>query len=258
MKLRLALLIAAMVLAIVAPAHAIIGGQADGSEHGYVAAIQQPDGNDIVFTGVAISPTVVLTVAHGAARVIGRTGSDQARVTFDPVATNSSTWYTGTIHINPGWNPMVPGSGDLAVVTFSSSLPVAPATLPAEGQFGQAQQPTLLATTFNVVAYGVTAFLGGSNGGGQPIPDFSSGGTRKTDREFFLSTDPSWLRFRLPDRDQLCPGDSGGPTLVGNSNLVAGISLGGIGGCASSGSVIDMRLDTPSARAFIGQYVTLP
>jgi hypothetical protein len=258
MKLRLSILIAATSLLVVAPAHAIIGGQADGNGHPYVAAIQQPDGNDIVFTGVAISPTVVLTVAHGAARVIGRTGSDQARVTFDPVASSSSTWYTGTIHINPAWNPNVPGSGDLAVVTFGSSLPVTPASLPTAGQFGEAAQPALLATTFNVVGYGVTGFLGGSNGGGRPIPDFSSGGTRKTDREFFLSTEPSWLRFRLPNGDQLCPGDSGGPTLVGNSNLVAGISLGGIGGCASAGSVFDMRLDTAASRAFIGQYVPLP
>jgi hypothetical protein len=258
MKLRLCLLIAAMALAMVPPAQAIVGGEDDGTVHGYVAAIQQPDGNDIVFTGVAISPTVVLTVAHGALRVIRRTGSDQARVTFDPVASGSSTWYTGTLHINPAYNPNIPGSGDLAVVTFGSPLPVTPASLPTEGQFGPAQQPALLGTTFNVVAYGLTGFLGASNGGGAPLPDFSSGGTRKVDREFFVSVEPSWLRFRLPDGDQLCPGDSGSPTLVGSSNLVAGISLGSLGGCWSSGSAFDMRVDTASSRAFIGQYVTLP
>jgi hypothetical protein len=83
------------------PAGAIVGGGPDGNGHPYVAAIGQPDGGGIVFTGVAISPTVVLTVAHGAARLERATGSDQARVTFDPVAGSSSTWYTGTIHINP-------------------------------------------------------------------------------------------------------------------------------------------------------------
>jgi hypothetical protein len=48
------------------PAWAIVGGESDGTGHPYVAAIGQPDGGGIVFTGVAISPTVVLTVAHGA------------------------------------------------------------------------------------------------------------------------------------------------------------------------------------------------
>jgi hypothetical protein len=163
-----------------------------------------------------------------------------------------------SIPINPGWNPNVPGSGDLAVVTFGSALPVTPASLPSAGRFSEAEQPALLDTTFNIVGYGTTGFVGGSKGGGRPIPDFTSGGTRKVDREFFLSVEPEWLRFRLPEGDQLCPGDSGSPSLVGSSNLVAGISLGSLGGCNSSGSNFDMRVDTPSARAFIGQYVTLP
>jgi hypothetical protein len=154
------------------------------------------------------------------------------------------------------------GTGDLAVITFRHPLPVTPASLPPAGLLDQLAQPALLASTFSVVGYGLTRFLGGSNGGGRPVPDFTSGGTRKTDRQFLPSFDPNWVWFRLPDGDQLCPGDSGSPSLLGNSNLVVGISLGGIGdiesGCSSSGSVADTRLDTPSARAFIGQYVTLP
>ena len=256
-------LAAAVACLSAAPARAIIGGQIDGNGHPYVAAIGQPDGAGIVFTGVAISRNVILTVAHGAARLERATGSDQARVTFDPVASSSSTWYTGTIHINAGWNPMIGiGVGDLAVITFTSPLPVSPATLPTAGLLDQLGQPALLASTFNVVGYGLTRFLGGSNGGGRPQPDFASGGTRKIDQEFFHSFDSNLVWFHMPDRDQLCLGDSGSPSLLGNSNLVLGVSLGGPGGiesgCSSSGSVADTRLDTPTARAFIGQYVTLP
>jgi Trypsin len=246
-----------------APSDAVVGGAPDGSGHPYVAAIGQPDGGGIVFTGVAISPNVVLTVAHGARRLEGATGSDQARVTFDPVATNSSTWYTGTIHINPNWNAKIGiGVGDLAVITFANPLPVTPASLPTAGLLDQLGQPGLLASRFNVVGYGLTRFLGGANGGGLPQPDFASGGTRKIDRQFFLSFDANWVWFHMPDGDQLCPGDSGSPSLLGNTNVIAGISLGGIGGiesgCSSSSSVTDTRLDTLSSRAFIGQYVTLP
>jgi hypothetical protein len=257
------LLAVAVVCVSAAPAGAIVGGEPDGTGHPYVAAIGQPDGGGIVFTGVAISPTVVLTVAHGARRLERATGSDQARVTFDPTAGSSSTWYTGTIHINPGWDPMIGiGTGDLAVITFAHPLPVTPASLPPTGLLDQFGQPALLASTFHVAGYGLTRFLGGSNGGGLPQPDFTSGGTRKIDRQFFLSFDPAWVWFHMPDGDQLCPGDSGSPSLLGNANLVVGISLGGIGGiesgCSSSGAVADTRLDTPAARAFIGQYVTLP
>lgn len=258
MKFALYLCVAATALLAAGPAQAMIGGQTDGTDHPYVAAIGQPDGGGIVFTGTLVSPHVILTVAHGAVRLESATNSDQARVTFDPVADGSATWYTGTIHINPGYNPAAPGVGDLAVITFADALPPAPASLPSDGFFDQFPQPLLLTTPFYVVGYGLTGFLGASNGGGHPIPDFSSGGTRMADRELLASVQRTWLKFKLPAGDQLCPGDSGSPTLVGTSNLIAGVSLGSLGGCNSSGSATDMRVDTPSARAFIGQYVTLP
>lgn len=258
MKLALYFTLAAAAMMATAPAHAMIGGQLDGTDHPYVAAIGQPDGGGIVFTGTLISPHVILTVAHGAVRLESATHSDQARVTFDPVADSSATWYTGTIHINPAYNPMAPGVGDFAVITFADPLSPAPAALPTAGLFDQIPQPALLATPFYVIGYGVTGFLGASSGGGQPVPDFSSGGTRKIDRELSGSVQRSWLKFKLPEGDQLCPGDSGAPTLVGTSNLIAGVSLGSLGGCNSAGSATDMRVDTPSARAFIGEYVTLP
>jgi hypothetical protein len=251
------------IVLVAAPAHAIVGGTTDGTNHSYVAAIGQPDGGGIVFTGVAISPTVVLTVAHGAARLERATGSDQARVTFDSVADSSATWYTGTIHIDPNWDPRIGiGINDLAVITFASPLPVTPATLPMEGQLDQLGQARLLTYSYSVVGYGLTSFTGATNVGGQPIPDFTSGGTRKVDGESFLSFDPDWAWFKMPDGDQLCPGDSGSPTLLGNSSLIVGISLGGVGGiessCVSSSSVTDIRVDSPAARSFIGRYVSLP
>jgi len=45
---------------------------------------------------------------------------------------------------------------------------------------------------------------------------------------------------------------------LGSSNALVGITLGALGGCISSGTVTQMRLDTAEARAFLRQYVTLP
>lgn len=237
----------------VSPANAIIGGVADGTQHPYVAAIGQPDGQGIVFTGTAISPTVVLTVAHGAIRLERATGTDQARVTFDPVADASATWYTGTIYIDPAYNPLVPGVGDHAVIVFQTSLPVTPARLPTANLLGTTTQSTLRDTLFPVIGYGLTRLLPNS-----PTPDFSSGGTRKLDVTTFRSLKPDFLKLRMPDGDQVCAGDSGSPSLLGSSDVIAGIQLGAFGGCISSGTVTQIRIDTPQARAFIGQFATLP
>jgi hypothetical protein len=232
------------------PVGAIIGGWTDDTQHGYVAGIQSPDRQGVVFTGIAISPTVVLTAAHAAVRLEIATGSDQAIATFDPVAESSATWYTGTIHIDPAFNPNVPAVGDYAVIVFDSPLPVAPATLPA---LNSLDAHTLKTTPLELLGYGVTALITGT-----PRPDFSSGGTRKVDIATFQALKPQTMKLQMPDGDQVCVGDSGGPSLLGSSNALVGITLGALGGCISSGTVTQMRLDTAEVRAFLRQYVTLP
>jgi hypothetical protein len=57
-----------------------------------------------------------------------------------------------------------------------------------------------------------------------------------------------------------CIGDSGAPSLIAGSNVIAGVFIGegsiAAGSCQSQ--PWNTRVDTPSARAFLGQYVTLP
>jgi hypothetical protein len=53
-----------------------------------------------------------------------------------------------------------------------------------------------------------------------------------------------------------CYGDSGGPNFLGDTDVIAAITITGDSVCRSTNVVY--RLDTESARAFLRQYVTLP
>jgi hypothetical protein len=57
-----------------------------------------------------------------------------------------------------------------------------------------------------------------------------------------------------------CYGDSGGPNFLGSgtgeTDIVASTTITGDTMCRATN--VDYRMDTASARAFLGQYVTLP
>jgi hypothetical protein len=244
-------------------AGAIIGGQDDGGGHPYVGAIDARPAGAPFFTatGVLISPTVLLTAGHATA-VFERAGLTEARVTFETPASDTSTWYTGTLHTNPAFDPTnATDPGDLGVIVFSSPIPgVVPASLPSAGLLDRLGPAMLSRDRFDVVGYGISRNLGGSSGGGRSHPDLSSTGTRKVAHQTFLSLTSAWLRLRMNDGAEVCLGDSGSPSLFGGSNLVAGITIGqsSLSGGQCLSQPRDMRVDTPAARAFLGQYVALP
>ena len=73
----------------------------------------------------------------------------------------------------------------------------------------------------------------------------------------------AWLRISMnPARDDggTCYGDSGGPNFLGagssETNIVAATTITGDSMCRATN--VDYRLDTASARSFLGSYVTLP
>jgi hypothetical protein len=57
-------------------------------------------------------------------------------------------------------------------------------------------------------------------------------------------------------RRRRLPGTYDGPNFLGTSDVIAAITITGDAVCRSTN--VDYRLDTESARAFLGQYVTLP
>ena len=261
MNVRLHVLMAVTVLIVAQPAAGIIGGQPDGNGHPYVGALDvRPTGFRIPCSGTLISPTVYLTAGHCANFFLSR-GITEARVTFDPIFSDSAIFYTGAVYVHPDFrnDPFanrLNDPHDIGVVVFNQPIPgITPATLPYAGELDELGPQGLREEVFPVVGYGISKLLGGANGGGPPDIDRSSAGTRKTGEWRFLSLTSDWLRFDMEDA-RACVGDSGAPNFLGDTNLVIGIGIGGDFACETMGS--DLRLDTPSVRAFLGQYVTLP
>lgn len=251
-----------VVIAITAtPAYAIIGGQPDGNGHPYVGAIDvRPTGRRIPCTGTLISPTVFLTAGH-CTHFFDEKGLTQARVTFDSVFSDSAQFYTGTVHTNPLYIPFMTGSqsdpGDFGVIVFSVPvIGITPASLPTLGLLDQLGPQDLRNTNFPTVGYGITRLLGGSNGGGQPDIDRNSAGTRMIANQSFFSLADAWLRLSMLDDGRVCTGDSGAPNFLGDTDLVVAIGIGGDFACEAMDAAL--RLDTPSARDFLGQFVVLP
>lgn len=258
--LRAALVAVGCAAVLAAPAATMIGGQADGNAHAFVGAVDiRLAGAPVVGSGVLVSPTVFVTAGH-VTRFFDRAGLTRARVTFDPVVSASSTWYWGTVHTDPAYQGAVPQDDpdDLGLIVFDAPVPgITPASLPPAGLLDELGARFLGAAAFTTVGYGVSGFFGGPNGSGVPFPDFTTAGTRAAEHTSFMSTTPGWLRLHQLDGN-VCYGDSGGPTLLGDSNVAVGLTITAANLELCDGDVWTMRLDTPGHRAFLGQYLTLP
>ncbi len=69
----------------------------------------------------------------------------------------------------------------------------------------------------------------------------------------------TWLRISMNSSTGdggTCYGDSGGPNFLGSTTIVAAVTITGDAVCRATN--VDYRLDTASARAFLGQFVILP
>ena len=257
MKSRLCLVGAALALVVVvaAPALGIVGGQPDGTGHPSVGALDlRPMGFVVPCSGTLVSPTVYVTAGH-CTNFLESHGITQAKVTFDPVFADSDTFYTGTVHTDPAFaTGSAADPGDLGVVVFDSPVTgITPAVLPSAGLLDQLGPQGLRNQPFTEVGYGVSRLI---TGGGPPDIDRSSAGTRRVASEAFDSLAPAILRLSVTNDGKPCTGDSGAPQFLGTSNTIAAVDFTGDHACTAM--VGGYRLDTPAARAFLANYVTLP
>jgi Trypsin len=253
--LRRLLSVPALVTAAVAilvmtasPGAAITNGSADGNAHpavgGLVAEHAYSDGTWTYCSGTLVSPTVFVTAAHCAE-------GDRVRVTFSSAYRAGDKVYAGTWHADARYSQTQNDPHDLAVVVLDKAVKgVTPAVLPRAGQL-DGLPSTQKFTSVGYGAYQVT----NSPGGHQYLYNDVRGVATGT----LNATNPAWLRISMnpaTGNGGTCYGDSGGPNFLGFSNVLAATTITGDAVCRSTN--VTYRLDTASARAFLGQYVRLP
>ena len=156
-----------------------------------------------------------------------------------------------------GWRAE-PDAKDIAVVVLDEEVSgIQPALLPSAGLLDQlANDGALKGQSFTAVGYGATERTH-EPGSGAPV--FGEGGTRMYSVSSFSALTKNFLRLsQNPSTGDsgACYGDSGGPNFLGDSQVIASITITGDIPCRSRN--VTYRLDTPTAREFLGQFVTLP
>ena len=177
------------------------------------------------------------------------------KVTFDSVYTAPGTTYTGTWHADPAFSKAQGDPHDLAVVVLDQDVPgIAPARLPKLGQLDSLSHGDPI-TPVGYGAQSVTMGKGGATFHYQDVRYRTVGSVNAMTK--------TWLRASMnasTGNGGTCYGDSGGPNFLGagatETNIVAATTITGDFVCRATN--VDYRLDTPSARAFLGQFVTLP
>lgn len=213
------------------------------------------NGDDLLCSGSLIGPTVFLTAGHCLSFL---PAGSALRVSFAPdlnapgITTIVATGFAIDPRYGGGADPV-----DLGVVTLpsGSTAGITPLGLPTAGLLDSlAARGGLRGQDFVNVGYGADATRKGP-------PALTYGGERLFSLSPFMSLEPLWLGLHMTTaathKGGDCYGDSGSPKFISgdSSMIVATVSWGDIP-CRTLSK--NYRLDTASARSFLGQYVSLP
>ncbi len=248
-------------------AQAITDGQLDGDGHPNVGVmvVDFGSGPQRLCSGELIAPTQFLTAAH-CTSFLASDPSPLVGVTFDSTYDpNTSTVIPATaVTVDPKFNFTNEGDfHDLGVITLARPVAATPVVLPTAGLLDQlAAQGGLHNRDFTNVGYGATGF---AFGGGMPqLVDFDQA-VRRISTSPFQSLQPNVLLLQgntnATGEGGTCTGDSGSASYLnvgGVDVAVAIVTLRSNVGARCVATDAKYRLDTPSARAFLGRFVSLP
>ncbi len=213
-------------------------------------------GDEAFCSGSLIGRTVFLTAAHCLAWL---PPGAQLYVSFDPALLPGppNVIRAKGFHIDPAYGQDPADLHDLAVIILprGSARRLPPLRLPPEGLLDElAAQGALRDQLFVNVGYGVSATLRG-------MPAFDFDGARKVSKSLFMALQPNWLGLLMNEaatgEGGDCFGDSGSPKFFeGDESMIVATVTWGDAVCRATSW--DYRLDTPSARGFLGRFVSLP
>jgi hypothetical protein len=257
-RLAIHLVVLALMLCSASPAAAVIWGQPDGNGHPYVGLVVFDIGGvpSHRCSGTLLTSTVFLTAGHCTF------GTEDARVWFENPITDPNfpfsggTSVSGTPHTHPAFSfANFPNTGDVGVVVLDTPVVLSTyGTLPAIGALdGLDTERGKQNQLFEIVGYGVQAIvpslmvdleryhanpqlieLNSANTGGFNIHLSGNNGNRAP--------------------GGACFGDSGGPTLLDRTNVVAGVGSFVLNqNCVGAGFYY--RVDTEFAQDFIDDFL---
>jgi len=271
---RVVLLVAVLAIALPTAAHAVWGGQEDLT-HPSVGAMYF----DFMANGVAVPDGLVCSGSYagrsknGANDVFLTAGhcmpppelgipASALLVSFDPDGRDgvSSPIKALSYQQMPGFNQNVGDLHDLAVLLLpAGSVPAGtpPVQLPRAGYLDELKAAgTLMFRIADIVGYGATPIW-------EPAgpTQFAFDGVRRSGTSTIIGLDKANLHFTQNRNGNgtgsgVCFGDSGSPQFDRGTLLVLSVTSYGNGQCNSNNQ--NYRVDTPLARQFLGQFLTLP
>jgi secreted trypsin-like serine protease len=263
MRKRLALVLMGLLVLCAATVQAITFGENDNGRHPFVGSLVIEDqGTKFqLCSGTLVSPTVFVTASH----CLFGLEEFPIFVTFDEVidadadgAVDSGVkLLTGTGFVNPEF-----GTGgandthDVAVFILDSPVRMRNyGKLPTAGLLDGVDKQT---ARFTPVGYGTVR-----DDKTRAFQSFELGTRRKMTTQSLESLTKAWVQFDMnPSTGSggTCFGDSGGPHFLGagatETRVFVAVTVTGDRFCRATDKAY--RLDTPAARAFLSQFLTLP